>query len=363
MLSFAQEAARWSARKRAVFDQINGAGLPVVLFGSKACVISPDFLEELQVPHEYILDNDAKKWGSTQWGLRVISPTSVPYRDYQVLILVPAFVEEITEQLRGFPNPPRQIFDLDLYYESSDSAAYYDAHSGDIEEVMGLLSDPLSKETFQRVLHYRVNRDRSCLSPVVLPRGEQYFPAIEINSRPFLHNQEVFVDAGAYTGDTVSAFRQAVGGRYRAIYAFEPDAGNFALLSEACAGMPGVMCIQAGVGEREEMAAFNPAGPGSKVGAEGMEQIRIVALDEHLMGEGREAVTYLKMDVEGMEGAALLGAKRLIQTCRPKLAVCTYHSDADMLELPKLMHRLNPEYRLYFRHYTCGVQETVCYAV
>ncbi len=60
---------------------------------------------------------------------------------------------------------------------------------------------------------------------------------------------------------------------------------------------------------------------------------------------------------------ALKGAENIIRNNRPKLAVCIYHSDQDMVEIIKYIHQLVPEYRLYVRQHSDSYIETVLYAV
>ncbi len=73
--------------------------------------------------------------------------------------------------------------------------------------------------------------------------------------------------------------------------------------------------------------------------------------------------TFIKMDLEGSEMMALKGAEKIIKRNKPKLAICIYHSDQDMLEIIKYIHQLVPEYRLYIRHHSTSYIDTVLYAV
>ena len=77
----------------------------------------------------------------------------------------------------------------------------------------------------------------------------------------------------------------------------------------------------------------------------------------------KEPVTFIKLDVEGAEYQALLGAEHTIASYKPKLAICTYHKLEDIWELPSLIHEMNPEYRFYLRHYSFAENETVLYAM
>ena len=61
--------------------------------------------------------------------------------------------------------------------------------------------------------------------------------------------------------------------------------------------------------------------------------------------------TFIKMDVEGAEREALLGARWTLQTQKPKLAFSGYHRNEDLFALPLLLKEIEPSYRIYFRHH------------
>ena len=68
------------------------------------------------------------------------------------------------------------------------------------------------------------------------------------------------------------------------------------------------------------------------------------------------------MDIEGSEIPALLGARSIIQSDHPTLAISVYHRGDDLWEIPALLLEMNPGYRLYLRHHAHSICETVCYA-
>lgn len=350
----------WSETKRTVFTQINAANIPLVLFGYSPAV-DPQFLSEIHVPVRHLCDNDPRKWGSHLWGLEAISPSSLPelYEKYNILILVP-FEREISAQVQSLSIAPSSIYHLDLYYDEPAAADYFRTHTKQLAEVFQSLADDISRETYQRVIQYRLTRDSAYLSEISLPRGDQYFPPFIGDKTPFLSSHEVFVDAGAFIGDTVEKFISVVDTQYKAIYAFEPDPENFKKLERCMSPLLNTICIQAGVGKQRMTAHFSSNDSGSRLETSGAELVEIQVLDQTLEGI---PVTYLKMDIEGMECSALNGARNLITQYHPKLAICTYHSNADMIDVPLLLKQFNPNYKLYFRHYTNSLVETVCYAV
>lgn len=84
------------------------------------------------------------------------------------------------------------------------------------------------------------------------------------------------------------------------------------------------------------------------------------SLDNLLQGR---LVTFIKMDIEGSELKALMGAKETIRKYKPKLAICLYHKKEDILEIPLYVKELLPEYKLYIRHHCNKHGETVLYAM
>ncbi|MFR0881553.1 MAG: FkbM family methyltransferase [Oscillospiraceae bacterium] len=150
--------------------------------------------------------------------------------------------------------------------------------------------------------------------------------------------------------------------KYVSIYAMEPDRKNFKKLAKY-------------VNEKEHIYAYNNAawcidtqlpfasksGRQSSLANMGTKMIDARSVDSIL--EGREA-TLIKMDVEGAEREALWGACRTISKYNPRLMVALYHRNEDIFELPLLVHKLNPKYKLYIRHQLyIPAWETNLYAV
>ena len=90
----------------------------------------------------------------------------------------------------------------------------------------------------------------------------------------------------------------------------------------------------------------NTYDPESEITNEEKPEVELVTLDDDI----KEKITFLKMDIEGSEINALLGAKNHIIKDHPKLAICTYHHYEHLWEIPKLIKSFNPDYRLYLRY-------------
>lgn len=170
-----------------------------------------------------------------------------------------------------------------------------------------------------------------------------------------------FLRNGAYIGDSIDGYRKHVG-QYRKIYALEPDVENCKKIQEYVENqkLQNIQLINAAVGKENRTVSFDQQGTaGSSVKGEGNNSVQLVCLDDVIA----EPVTFVKMDVEGFELDALMGAKGLIETYKPKLAICVYHKCEDPVSIVEYLTQLVPEYRFYMRHYTYSQHETVLYAV
>ena len=77
----------------------------------------------------------------------------------------------------------------------------------------------------------------------------------------------------------------------------------------------------------------------------------------------KEPLSYIKMDVEGWESKVIEGAKNTIKTYKPTLAVCVYHKCNDFWAIPEQILSIRDDYKIFLRHYTEGITETVMYFV
>ncbi len=175
---------------------------------------------------------------------------------------------------------------------------------------------------------------------------------------------EAFVDCGCFDGGTAFRFAGWCGAKaYRKIWSFEPDPVQFEICSQVLAALRDCEVLPYGLSNKRERLAFMQAGEGSRVvsgdKAAGTQTIEAVALDDVL---DHEKVTFIKMDIEGAEHAALLGAKHIIESQKPRLAISIYHDVEHIISIPKLLLALNPAYRFFLRHYSILDNETILYA-
>lgn len=187
---------------------------------------------------------------------------------------------------------------------------------------------------------------------------QQYF---EIKTMCPDMDNEYFVDAGALDGTTTKFFLDHFPGGHA--YVFEPNPQQFEITQAALREYPEAELFPYGAYDENTVLRFDPVkgDEGSaRVSAAGSIAVEVRRLDDLL---GDRKVTFIKMDIEGSELAALRGAERIIREQRPKLAICVYHKPEDMWEIPSLILQYHPDYKLYLRHYSISETETVLYAV
>ena len=219
-----------------------------------------------------------------------------------------------------------------------------------------LLADDLSRETFRAFLDAKLGGNAEALAAV--SRKEQYFPKGIIH----LSDSEVFVDGGAYTGDTLLTFMRLTGGKCTRACAFEPETANAAKLAATVAarGLRGVTVHNKGLWSAP---ATLPFAVWHGTSASAVSRAGEVSVEADTVDRLAPDATFIKLDVEGAELEALKGAAATIKRNRPKLAVCVYHRPGDLFELPLFIKSLVPEYRFYLRQHQPVACETVLYAV
>lgn len=90
-------------------------------------------------------------------------------------------------------------------------------------------------------------------------------------------------------------------------------------------------------------------------------EIEVVKIDS-FVEQNRIKVDMIKMDIEGSEYNALIGAKQTLQKYNPKLAISIYHLHDDLIHIPKLIKEINPNYKLYLSHKSYTGSEIILFA-
>jgi FkbM family methyltransferase len=222
------------------------------------------------------------------------------------------------------------------------------------------LADQRSRLVLDAIIEFRLTADPSALVPV-LEEGPYYRGLYHPRGLFELGADEIYVDAGAYDGDSVRRFIERVAGRYELILAFEPDPNTFMRLEKNFACEERVQMFNAGLHRQKGVLRFrNDASRGAIFAEDGDSSIQVVPLDDVLAGR---RASFVKMNIEGAELDALDGARTTIKQWLPKLAISVYHRAHHLWRIPRLIREFSPGYDLYLRQHDGGVIETVLYAI
>lgn len=245
---------------------------------------------------------------------------------------------------------------LDSHPQHFISKEFLEQNRDSINEIYNILQDEESKSVLEAFLHARYTGDVKRISEL-MHRESQLYDWELLN----LSEEDILVEGGAYDGDTIIELWNSCGIMPKVI-AFEPDKNNAARLVkniDQYVWKDLITVVEAGLSDRDQKLKFvNNGTVNASFDEEGTVEIPVQALDCHVEYEN---VTAIKMDIEGSEVSALFGAKQLIKENHPKLAICIYHNNSDLIEIYRFLKEYN--YKLYLRQHSHSSEETVLYAL
>ena len=217
---------------------------------------------------------------------------------------------------------------------------FCEANAEKLREVEALLEDNKSKIIFAKILEYRRSGDIKLIKPYVTK--PQYWGDGILK----FSGHDIFVDGGAYIGDTILQFLKHANYNYDKIYAWEPDESNMKMCKHALRKFSNIQYVPCGMWNSAGILTFkNKAGSASMITdtEDTGNLVCVDSVDRVCTGGGFMIV---KMDIEGAEVEALKGAEKIIRTYKPQLAICIYHKPEHLYEVVFLLKKFVPEYRL-----------------
>jgi FkbM family methyltransferase len=320
------------------------------------------------------LDNNPGLWNTSVDGLQVLSPKEGADRFADKC----AFVVTIWNHGHRFACTRNQLNELgcskvvsfvSLWWKYPD---IFPPHyfldlphkilesSEEIRNAFALWADDASRNEYVAQLKWRLWLDFDALPDPI--DQEQYFADDLFALSP----NEVFVDCGAFDGDTLKGFLRRRNASFGRIVALEPDPVNFRNLQDYVSSLSEnitkkITILNLAAGATRKKVRFNATGtPASAVSAVGDLEVECRPLDEIL---DDMAPSYIKIDIEGVELDAISGAQRSIEECRPILAACVYHCPDHLWRIPLLAKLLCKEYSFFLRPYSSDGWDLICYMV
>lgn len=191
---------------------------------------------------------------------------------------------------------------------------------------------------------------------------EQY----NYNNIVCIEEEDIVIDGGACWGDTALYFASS---NAKKVYSFEFIQSNCNVFEKNISLNPDlankIELIKHPLWDESNInLSYSDNGPSSNIGNQEQyyNKITSISLDDFAKEKNIEKIDFIKMDIEGAELNALKGAKNVIKSFKPKLAISIYHKNRDMIDIPKYIQTLNPDYEFYFDYYTTYGYEIMLYA-
>ncbi len=218
-------------------------------------------------------------------------------------------------------------------------------HVDDFDNLFDKLGDYRSKKVLYGILNYWYNSDFNALGSAREENYSQYFDLDLIKPDA----EEVYVDVGAYTGDTILNYINTYG-IYKKIYAYEITESSIKIMQNTLKDFANIDIRKLALKDINgdmHVTTNSISTSANTVTDEGEEKVKCVTLDDDL----KEKITLIKMDIEGSEEKALIGATNHIKNDTPKLLISVYHNHDDLWKLPKLINTINDNYTFYLRYF------------
>ncbi len=339
MLSFITE-------KQSCWERLKSEKRPIFIYGmGDGALKIMNVFKQKNITLSGIFASDDFVRGHSFEGYRVhkLSEIEEAVSDFVVVLAFAAGYQEIVDKIYNIASRHTlYVPDVPVVGTGLFTYEYCLANAEKIEEVYNSLADDFSRKVYANIINFKISGKIEYLSAVTTPKSEIYKKII----KPGLN--EVYVDLGAYNGDTIRELMEFTHGKYAEIYALEPDRKNFKKLSKFVSGMKHVYAYNSAAWCIDtELPFASKAGRQSSITADAETMVECRSVDSILSGK---PASLIKMDVEGFEREAIWGASSTISHFSPKLMVSLYHRNEDIFELPLLIKKINPKYKLYIRH-------------
>lgn len=329
-----------------VWNRLKKDGKPVVLYGmgDGADKVLSAF-EYFGIKASAVMASDEFVRGQSFHGFTVkkLSEIEAEFSDFNIAL---CFASQLTDVMNNIKHislnhtvlvPSVPVFGSTLFDDS-----FINENRNNINSAYAFLSDEQSRRVYKSILKFYYTGEISLLDEITTAKSEAFDNILKLG------NNEVYVDLGAYNGDTIDEFLHYSKGEYRRIIAFEPNSKNFEKLKKNCANLKNTDLWQLGAYSKNTFLDFNnKAGRNSAISDNGT-KTRVATVDSVLCGS---SASYIKADVEGADYETLLGMKNTLKNFKPKLNFSAYHRFEDIFRLPLLIKELNPNYNIYLRHH------------
>ena len=365
-------------RENTSFDELTKPfGNRIVLFGAGGLGRKTlSGLRKIGIDPLAFTDNNSRLWNTFVDGLQVLSPQDAAGQFGKTATFITTIWHGNSQDRQA--TRLKQLIDLNcvniisfghlfwkypsIFFPHAylELPSKFRQHTEELRKLFYIWADDASRQEYISQLKFRMRMEFDSLTPPA--SHAQYFPKDLFSVLP----EEVFIDCGAFDGDTIQVFLQHQVNFSGEIFAFEPDSLNFQKLQKYISTLSETIkkqlfVQQSPVGTCGQKVRFSSTGTVSSAATEnGDIEMDCICIDQMAT---KCNPSFIKMDIEGAEVDALKGARETIQRLRPILAICVYHKPNDLWEIPLLISSYFDDYRLFLRPHDEEGWELVCYAI
>lgn len=352
----------------------------VIFCAGEYCMRFLNRLEESELKQIcFIADNDPDKNGTFLYNIPVKAPaaiTSLSPSDVIVVIASENSIPEIYDQIKMFGDyfiTSARILINDVF--SQVAQKLYETQC-DIKTVSDMLIDNKSKMIYNEVIKRRMLYGECDFRDLIVRGDAEYrVPLLYGYSHP---KDEIIIDCGAYTGDTLKKFAETFGPKLKKIYCFECMEESIEALNITITQIknkkyyPQMIMMPYALSDHDcKMKFAKTSKPNGSFLINNREfaqsalyeseyvEVDVTSLDNVIPQD--EKITLIKMDIEGSEWTALHGAEKLIKRCKPRLAISIYHCGEDYTRIPLYLKEIVSEYKFAVRHHNKNHCDTDLY--
>lgn len=363
----------------------------IILFGagSKARQ-TVDLLEQRGVTPTAVCDNNSKLWGSlflNQYPIYSYAQIKEKYEDYCfVLTVASGNAVEIERELMNKDNHT-EIFHACNSFKVDSKFLLIEEIKQEEEkytQIYESFADRYSKELYIEFLNSKLTGNQLKLCHMTV--GDSFFDKEIISHK----EKMVYVDVGAYTGDTVCKFLEYSGGQYQKIIAFEADKGNYDALCKFVryARVDNIDLINKGVWSEKKIMQFYTNDDNAELNYDSpnlynsieraadattlkklkedeihpiVQNMEVNSLDFFLQGE---TPSIIKINALAADYPILCGAEQTLRRTHTTVIMEYGVRPSYLLEEMLFLIGLNIGYKLYLRQKNIfGDSKTILYAV
>ena len=315
------------------------AGKPIILYGmGNGADRVLDQTNKLGIPIYGVFSSDefCRYQSFRGFTVKKMSDIEDEISDFIVLVCFGTNRPEVIANIKNI-SAKHETYSVDVpvYGDTVFDENFARANFHKFIQVYEQLGDERSRFAYENVLKFKYSGNLDYLFAAQDSPEERY-------NLLNLTNQEKYLDLGAYNGDSVMDFIVHTRG-FDSITAVEPNPKTVEKLKRNTTEYS-INILNVGISDHIGKEFFDiKAGRGTSIGRQ--IEIPVTTVDE--IGTD---FTYIKADIEGAEGEMLRGMSESLKNC-PKLVISAYHRTEDIFTLPLEILKIQPNYRIFYRHY------------